>query len=93
MVYPIALLVWSDHGNFIATAHIGTDGLRTDFTRTGVRKKKGVVVHKLTSKWRYTLNSHSDGYKQVRDSQRFGLNIVITNWIGLSLSLFRMRST
>ncbi|KAG9027258.1 hypothetical protein FS837_004336 [Tulasnella sp. UAMH 9824] len=56
--------VWSDHGNFIATAYTGTGALRTDFTRTGVRTKKGVVFDKLTSGWRYILNNHSDGYKQ-----------------------------
>ncbi|KAG8901890.1 hypothetical protein FRC00_003775 [Tulasnella sp. 408] len=56
--------VWSDHGNFIATAYTGTGALRTDFTRTGVRTKKGMVFDKLTSGWRYILNNHSDGYKQ-----------------------------
>ncbi|KAG9017131.1 hypothetical protein FRB90_001653 [Tulasnella sp. 427] len=56
--------VWSDHGNFIATAYTGTGALRTDFTRTGVRTKKGVVLDKMTSGWRYILNNHADGYKQ-----------------------------
>jgi len=56
--------VWSDHGNFIATAYTGTGALRTDFTRTGVRTKRGVVMDKLTSLWRYIMNNHMDGYKQ-----------------------------
>ncbi|KAG8945759.1 hypothetical protein FRC04_000525 [Tulasnella sp. 424] len=56
--------VWSDHGNFIAKAYTGTGALRSDFTRTGVRTKKGIVLDKMTSGWRYIMNNHSDGYKQ-----------------------------
>ncbi|KAG9037661.1 hypothetical protein FS837_001399 [Tulasnella sp. UAMH 9824] len=56
--------VWSDHGNLIATAYTGTGALRTDFTRTGVGTKRGVVFDKVTSGWRYILNNHSDGNKQ-----------------------------
>lgn len=76
MVYPIPLSVWSDHGNFIATAYTGTGALRTDFTRTGVRTRKGVVFDKLTSGWRYILNNHSDGYKQVNGFWR----VVVTEY-------------
>ncbi|KAG8902510.1 hypothetical protein FRB99_004384 [Tulasnella sp. 403] len=56
--------VWSDHANFVAKAYTGTGALRTDFTRTGVRTRKGIIGDKLTSLWRYIMNNQVDGYKQ-----------------------------
>ncbi|KAG8934499.1 hypothetical protein FRC03_011044 [Tulasnella sp. 419] len=67
--------MWSDHGNYIATAYTGTGALRTDYTRTGVRTKKGVVVDKMTSLWRYIMNNHHDGIKQD------GFDLVTGAWV------------
>lgn len=58
-------LVWSDHANYVANAYTGTGALRTDYTRTGVRTRKGVFMDKFTSLVRYILNNHIDGTKQV----------------------------
>ena len=34
---------WADHGNLIAVQYAGTGALKTDYTRTGVRTKWGIL--------------------------------------------------
>ncbi len=60
--------VWSDHANFISIAYSGTGALKTDFTRTGKRTRKGLLEDGLNSVMRYLKNNFFDGARQVRVS-------------------------
>ncbi|KAI0762688.1 SacI homology domain-containing protein [Fomes fomentarius] len=56
--------MWSDHANFISIAYSGTGALKTDFTRTGKRTRKGLLEDGLNSVMRYLKNNFFDGARQ-----------------------------
>ena len=58
--------VWTDHANFISLAYSGTGALKTDFTRTGKRTRKGLLEDGYNSVMRYLKNNFFDGARQVR---------------------------
>lgn len=63
-----AYSVWTDHANFISLAYSGTGALKTDFTRTGKRTRKGLFEDGYNSVMRYLKNNFLDGARQVRNT-------------------------
>ena len=61
--------MWTDHANFISIAYSGTGALKTDFTRTGKRTRKGLLEDGWNSVMRYLKNNFFDGARQVRAFQ------------------------
>lgn len=57
--------IWADHADYVSKAYSGTGALKTDFTRTGVRTKKGLLMDGQNSIMRYLYNNYSDGDRQV----------------------------
>jgi hypothetical protein len=57
--------VWADHADYISKAYSGTGALKTDFTRTGVRTKQGLLMDGQNSIVRYIKNNYFDGDRQV----------------------------
>lgn len=55
---------WADNANAVSCAYSGTGALKTDFTRTGNRTKKGALNDLLNSITRYYKNNCSDGRRQ-----------------------------
>lgn len=55
---------WADNANAVSCAYSGTGALKTDFTRTGNRTKKGALNDLLNSITRYYKNNCSDGFRQ-----------------------------
>lgn len=55
---------WADNANAVSCAYSGTGALKTDFTRTGNRTKKGAFNDLLNSITRYYKNNCSDGTRQ-----------------------------
>lgn len=55
---------WADNADAVSCAYSGTGALKTDFTRTGQRTKKGALNDLLNSITRYYLNNYRDGYRQ-----------------------------
>lgn len=60
------LLVWADHADAIATAYGGSGALKSDFTRTNKRTRKGLLEDGMKSVLRYIKNNYFDGARQVR---------------------------
>lgn len=58
-------LVWADNADAISTQYSGTGALKTDFTRTGKRTRKGALQDGLNSMVRYVKNNFLDGSRQV----------------------------
>lgn len=57
--------VWADHADSIANAYAGSGALKSDFTRTGMRTRKGLLEDGVKSVLRYLKNNHFDGPRQV----------------------------
>ena len=57
--------VWSEHADLISKAYAGTGALKTEFTRTGKRTRKGTFDDLKKSVLRYLRNNHLDGARQV----------------------------
>ena len=57
--------VWADHADYVSKAYSGTGALKTDFTRTGVRSKRGLLMDGQHSIVRYLKNNYFDGDRQV----------------------------
>jgi hypothetical protein len=57
-------VVWSEHADAIAKAYSGTGALKTDFTRTGQRTKKGALDDFYKGAMRYLKNNFFDGARQ-----------------------------
>jgi len=55
---------WADNGDAISHQYAGTGALKSDFTRTGKRKTKGVVRDGINSLSRYVINNFRDGLRQ-----------------------------
>ncbi|KAM3178932.1 hypothetical protein ACTXT7_001608 [Hymenolepis weldensis] len=56
--------IWADHADVISIQYSGTPALKTDFTRTGKRTIKGVLMDAYNSAVRYYLNNFADGFRQ-----------------------------
>jgi len=56
--------IWSEHADAISKAYSGTGALKTDFTRTGKRTKKGALDDLYKSIVRYLKNNFFDGARQ-----------------------------
>lgn len=63
-------LVWADHADAIAVAYGGSGALKSDFTRTNKRTRKGVLEDGVKSTLRYIKNNYFDGARQVSPSTR-----------------------
>ncbi|EGZ07222.1 hypothetical protein PHYSODRAFT_565275 [Phytophthora sojae] len=56
--------VWGNNADAISLFYAGTGALKTDFTRTGKRTKKGALMDGYNSCVRYIMNNFMDGYRQ-----------------------------
>ncbi|KAG9391323.1 SacI [Carpediemonas membranifera] len=58
--------MWTDNGNAISTQYAGTGALKDDFTRNGLRTRKGAMSDGVKSVKRYILGNFFDGARQDR---------------------------
>jgi len=56
--------IWADNADVVSTSYSGTGALKTDFTRTGVRTRAGLLQDGRNSVTRYLKNNFADGPKQ-----------------------------
>lgn len=56
--------LWADNADAISKSYAGSGALKTDFTRTGKRSRKGQVMDGVNSAIRYIQNNFFDGNKQ-----------------------------
>uniref|UniRef100_A0A5K3F4E9 Phosphatidylinositol-3-phosphatase SAC1 n=1 Tax=Mesocestoides corti TaxID=53468 RepID=A0A5K3F4E9_MESCO len=56
--------VWADNADACSIQYSGTAALKTDFTRTGKRTFKGMLLDGYYSLTRYYLNNFVDGFRQ-----------------------------
>jgi hypothetical protein len=57
--------VWADHADEISNAYGGSGALKSDFTRTNQRTRKGLLDDGVKSLLRYLKNNFFDGARQV----------------------------
>lgn len=77
--------MWAEHADAIATAYGGSGALKSDFTRTGKRTRKGLLEDGIKSTMRYIKNNFFDGARQD------GFDLVTGQWVARrtpSASLF-----
>jgi len=55
---------WADQGDAIARAYGGSDALKSDFTRTNKRTRRGLLEDGFKSMTRYLKNNYFDGARQ-----------------------------
>ncbi|KAF7310606.1 SAC domain-containing protein [Mycena chlorophos] len=67
--------MWADHADAIAQAYGGSGALKSDFTRTSKRTKKGVLEDGVKSVLRYLKNNFFDGARQD------GFDLIVGNWV------------
>ncbi|PPQ66105.1 hypothetical protein CVT26_010906 [Gymnopilus dilepis] len=67
--------LWADHADNIAKAYGGSGALKSDFTRTNKRTRKGVLEDGYKSIMRYLKNNFFDGARQD------GFDLVTGSWI------------
>ncbi|XP_065216163.1 phosphatidylinositol-3-phosphatase SAC1-like isoform X2 [Planococcus citri] len=56
--------IWADHADYISIQYSGTGALKTDYTRTGQRTKRGALNDVANSLLRYYKNNLKDGFRQ-----------------------------
>jgi len=56
--------IWADNADVVSKAYSGTGALKTDFTRTGERTKRGMFNDASNSATRYIKNNFFDGPRQ-----------------------------
>jgi hypothetical protein len=56
--------IWADNADVVSKSYSSTGALKTDFTRTGERTKKGVLLDGSNSVTRYFRNNFTDGPRQ-----------------------------
>lgn len=56
--------VWADNADLVSIQYSGTGALKTDFTRTGKRTKRGLLQDGTNSLTRYYKNNFNDGFRQ-----------------------------
>ncbi|KAJ7139757.1 SacI homology domain-containing protein [Mycena epipterygia] len=66
--------MWADHADAIANAYGGSGALKSDFTRTSKRTRKGVMEDGVKSLLRYLKNNFFDGARQD------GFDLVAGKW-------------
>lgn len=57
--------MWANHADNIAKAYGGSGALKSDFTRTNKRTRKGALEDGYKSVTRYLKNNFFDGARQV----------------------------
>jgi len=57
-------LLWADNADIISRLYAGTNALKGDYTRTGVRTKQGILDDGINSLQRYYLNNFQDAERQ-----------------------------
>ncbi|KAJ7169488.1 SacI homology domain-containing protein [Mycena filopes] len=67
--------MWADHADAIANAYGGSGALKSDFTRTSKRTRKGLFEDGVKSLLRYFKNNFFDGARQD------GFDLVAGNWV------------
>lgn len=67
--------MWADHADLISKAYGGSGALKSDFTRTNKRTKKGLLEDGVKSVLRYLKNNMFDGPRQD------GFDLVTGAWI------------
>ncbi|KAG5654036.1 hypothetical protein H0H81_008052 [Sphagnurus paluster] len=67
--------MWANHADAIATAYGGSGALKSDFTRTNKRTRKGALDDGLKSVLRYLKNNYFDGPRQD------AFDLMTGNWI------------
>ena len=65
-IYNEQFVVWADHADSIAKAYGGSGALKSDFTRTNTRTRRGALEDGCKSIMRYLKNNFFDGARQVR---------------------------
>lgn len=55
---------WADNADAVSIAYSGTGALKTDYTRTSKRTRKGALNDLMNSITRYYKNNYSDGSRQ-----------------------------
>jgi hypothetical protein len=56
--------IWADNADVVSKSYSGTGALKTDFTRLGIRTKRGALQDGINSVTRYAKNNFLDGPKQ-----------------------------
>lgn len=56
--------IWADNADVVSKAYSGTGALKTDFTRTGERTRRGMFMDLSNSTTRYIKNNFLDGPRQ-----------------------------
>lgn len=56
--------VWADNADVVSRSYSGTGALKTDFTRTGARTRRGALQDLNNSLTRYVRNNFLDGPRQ-----------------------------
>jgi hypothetical protein len=56
--------IWADNADVVSKSYSSTGALKTDFTRTGERTKKGILLDGSNSVTRYFRNNFTDGPRQ-----------------------------
>ncbi|KAF9817501.1 hypothetical protein IEO21_03352 [Rhodonia placenta] len=77
--------MWTDHANMISIAYSGTGALKTDFTRTGERTRKGLLEDGYNSVMRYLKNNFFDGARQDAFDLMTGVFIPRRGWAPTTL--------
>ncbi|PPQ62780.1 hypothetical protein CVT24_000474 [Panaeolus cyanescens] len=67
--------MWADHADAIAKAYGGSGALKSDFTRTNKRTRKGALEDGYKSVMRYIKNTFFDGPRQD------GFDLISGNWV------------
>ncbi|KAF8898432.1 SacI homology domain-containing protein [Infundibulicybe gibba] len=67
--------MWADHADAIAKAYGGSGALKSDFTRTNKRTRKGVLEDGYKSVMRYLKNNYFDGARQD------AFDLMTGNWV------------
>ncbi|KAJ7225879.1 SacI homology domain-containing protein [Mycena pura] len=67
--------LWADHADAIAQAYAGSGALKSDFTRTNQRTKKGLLEDGVKGALRYIKNNFFDGARQD------GFDLIAGNWV------------
>lgn len=55
---------WADNADAVSSVYSGTGALKTDFTRTGTRTRRGALADLQNSITRYVKNNYKDGSRQ-----------------------------
>ncbi|THV06057.1 hypothetical protein K435DRAFT_572701, partial [Dendrothele bispora CBS 962.96] len=66
--------MWADHADLISKAYAGSGALKSDFTRTNKRTRKGLLEDGVKSVLRYLKNNYFDGARQD------GFDLFTGNW-------------